>query len=246
MPVSPRLILAVLLLATQSHAIDKASEEDLTVTIQNLGPTVSPTEINPPPPPPGEDPTLILDRIINIGQKIWTIIEKNKPVVDVKTSYAVAVPEGTRTWGQLSGWKPPKGTVYAFKAVNTYGVTVVNVRYQVLRTYGGSYKEKGKYLTAVTIEPLKVEVAWGYKFSLFAEVPDSGIFNVGTTEDPVAGMIATVRWQIETVMKNSSGKSVYYVEGTGKFEEVGGPFERAYTKKVENALEKALESLPKG
>lgn len=244
MPVSPRLALAVLLLAAYAYAADDPGT--LTVTIQNLGPAVSPTEIPPPAPPPGEDPALVLDRIINIGQKIWTIIEKNKPVVDVKTSYATALPEGTRTWSQLSGWKPPKGTIYAFKAVNGFGQTVVNVRYQVLRTYGGSYQGKGKYLTAVTIEPLKVEVAWGYKFSLLAEIPESGTFNAGTSDDPLAGMIATVRWQIDTTVKHSSGKSVYYLQGDGEFREVGGPFERSYTKKVEKSLEKALESLPKG
>ena len=83
---------------------------------------------------------------------------------------AVALPAGLTHWDSLSGWKPPKGTVYGFYAKNLYGMKVIDVEYQVLRTYGGSYKGKGRYLTGVTIEPLLVsvappplgEVGWGW------------------------------------------------------------------------------------
>jgi hypothetical protein len=211
--------------------------DEKSIVIEDLGPTVSPKDIPAPlPSGGGVDPTVILNEMINIGSKIWDIIEKNKPVVDVKTQYATALPQGMTHWDSLSGWKPPKGTVYGFSAKNAYGITVINVRYQVLRTYGGSYKGKGQYLTAVAIEPLNVDVAWGYHFSLSAEVPDSSIVNSGTDDNPVAAMEADLHWQISTPIKDSQGKSIYYLQGDGGFQEVGSAFKPAYAARVEKAL----------
>ena len=39
---------------------------------------------------------VLLDQVINIGAKLWDIIKQNAPVVNVSTSYAVAVPQ----WAQ--------------------------------------------------------------------------------------------------------------------------------------------------
>ncbi|MEK7858077.1 MAG: hypothetical protein AAB320_02965 [Elusimicrobiota bacterium] len=211
--------------------------DEKTITFENLGPTVSPSEIPPPQTDPGGDPFPVLDQIINMGKKIWAIIEANKPVVNINTTYATALPEGIKSWNQLSGWKPPKGTVYGFYAKNAYGATMINVKYQVLRTYGGGYKGKGKYLTAVTIEPLLVEVGWGYKFDLTAQVPDTSVVNVGTSEDPVAAMMPTLKWRISTAIKDASGQSIYYLQGDGLFQEMGGPFKKGLEDDVATALQ---------
>jgi hypothetical protein len=205
----------------------KYTIDEKTIVVENLGPTVSPRSITPPADTPPGGGSIDPSVIINIATKVWDIIVKNKPVVDVQNQYAVALPQGITNWGQLAGWKQPQGTVYGFYAKNTYGQTVIDVRYQVLRIYGGNYKGKGKYLTAVTVEPLRVDVLWGYKFTLKAEVPDSSIINVGSTEDPLAGMTATLKWRIETAIKDSQGKSVYYLQGDGFFKELGGPFNSA-------------------
>lgn len=198
--------------------------DESSLRIEKLGPTVSPTEIKSPTGEGGQDPTVILDQIINIGQKIWKIIVDNKPVVDVRTQYATALPKGATRWDSMGGWQAPKGTIYGLSAKNAYGITVINVRYQVLRTYGGSYKGKGKYLTAVTVEPLLVEVAWGYHYTMEAAVPDSSIVNVGTTENPVAAMMAQLAWRVQTPIKDSQGKGIYFLQGDGLFKEIGGPF----------------------
>lgn len=236
----PLLILTALFAPDSCRAAQAPQTDALTIEIHRLGPTVAPTEIAPPADPGGADPVLVLDAIVNIGQRLWAIVEKNKPVVDVRTQYAVAVPSGTANWGQLEGWKPPRGQVYGFLAKNGFGATVIEVRYQVLRTYGGSFKGKGRYLTAVAIEPLLVEVAWGYKFSISVEVPDSGIVNAGTTEDPVAGMLAVLKWRIETPLKDSQGQAVYYMQGDGLYREVGGPFRRDFDEKVAKSLREAV------
>ncbi|MFH1725514.1 MAG: hypothetical protein ABII00_12965 [Elusimicrobiota bacterium] len=202
----------------------------------------SPGRIAPKAPAiPPQSPVVVIERIVNIARTVWKIIEENKPVVDVETCFATALPEGVAHWDQLSGWRPPEGAVYGLRAENLYGVKVIDLRFQVLRTHGGSYKGKGKYLHAVMIEPLKIEVAWGYRFGMKAEVPS--VVNVGTAEDPVAGMIARLGWSIDTVLKHSEGKNVFYLQGDGVFRELGGPFKKPALASGARALGKARRTV---
>lgn len=216
---------------------------EMSVEIVKVGPSISPTEVDPPLTEPGGgagDVIPILDSIVNLGEKIWKIINDNKPVVNVKVQYASALPEGIKSWAQMGGWQRPKGTIYELTAKNVYGSQVIKLRYQVLRTTGGSYKGTGKYLTAVTVEPLLVEAAWGYHFSLDANVPDSSIVNVGTTEAPVAAMTPQLGWIIATAIKQSQGKSIYYLQGDGVFQEIGGPFKHEGINKMKATIAKSM------
>lgn len=214
--------------------------DETTVEIVKVGPSVSPTEVDAPDPGVG-DVIPVLDSIVNLGEKIWKIIKDNAPVVNVKVQYASALPEGIKSWTQMAGWQRPKGTIYELTAKNAYGMQVIKLRYQVLRTAGGSYKGTGKYLTAVTVEPLLVEAAWGYRLNLDANVPDSSIANVGTSEAPIAAMMPQLGWTIATAIKESQGKSIYYLEGNGTFQEVGGPFRREDSVKAKAAIAKTME-----
>ena len=48
--------------------------------------------------------SVLIDHIINIGRKLWTIVEENKPVVDIKTQYAAAeFPEGQYLQVEVAG-----------------------------------------------------------------------------------------------------------------------------------------------
>ncbi len=175
---------------------------------------------------PGEGLVLI-EKIINIAEKIWAIIERNAPVVNINTQYATAVPEGITSWTHLQGWSRPRTYTYGFYAENLYGVTVLDVKYKVAYSYGGNYRGKGKYLTGVTVIPEKVDLAWGYKFSMKAQVPDSTVVNVGTHTDPKAAMQLKLNWTISTAIKSSDGTSVYYIEGDGGFAEIASPWKEA-------------------
>jgi len=214
--------------------------DEMSVEIVKIGPAVSPTEVDAPEPGVG-DVIPILDSIVNLGEKIWKIINDNKPVVNVKVQYASALPEGITSWAQMAGWSRPKGTIYELTAKNAYGMQVIKLRYQVLRTIGGNYKGTGKYLTAVTVEPLLVEVAWGYHFNLDANVPDSSIVNVGTSEAPVAAMTTQLGWRIGTAIKDSQGKSLYYLQGDGVYETIGGPFKNGSLEDAKAKIAKTLE-----
>jgi len=165
-----------------------------------------------------------IENIVNIAEKVWKIVEANKPVVNIDSKYATAYPMGVTSASQMSTWSRPKVTSYAFYAENMYGGVMINVKYKVGYSYNGSYKGRGKYLTAVAVIPAVAEVGWGYKFYMSAAVPDSTITNVGTDTDPIAAMQLKLTWKIATVVKESDGTSVYYVQGDGVFEEIANPW----------------------
>ena len=199
----------------------KYTLDEATVRIEKVGTFVRPAAIGPAG---AGDAIPELGEVVNLGRKVWKVVVDNEPVVDVRAPYATALPKGASGWTDLAGWRPPAGEVYELTARNGYGARVIRARYQVLRTYGGSYHGRGKYLTAVAVEPLRVEVAWAYRLSMEAAVPDSSVVNVGTSRDPVAGMMATLSWRVSTPLKDARGRSLYFLQGDGAYREIGGPF----------------------
>lgn len=184
-----------------------------------------------------------LDNIVNLAQKIWDIIQKNQPVVNITTNYANAVPFGTSHWTQLENWSKPATKKYSFSMKNGYGSEVVKVIYQVHYTYGGDYNGKGKFLTGVTVEPLNVTTAWGYKVSLTSQVPDSTVANVGTSADPIASMQVQLDWTAHTALKDITSKAIYYVQGDGLLQEIGTPFRNGAEIKEEKRAEAATAEI---
>ena len=187
-----------------------------------------------------------LDSIVNLMDKVWTLIEKNQPVVTVDTKYANAVPYGTSHWTQLQGWSKPATKKYSFAMKNGFGSEVVKVTYQVHYVHSGNYQGKGKFLTGVTIEPLNITTAWGYKVSLASEVPDSTVANVGTHDDPVAAMQVQLRWTVHTAVKDITSKAIYYVQGDGLIQEIGTPFKNARAQKERALAEMASARIQVG
>ncbi len=188
---------------------------------------------------------VIIDQIINIATKVWDIVKQNAPVVEIDTKYATAVPQGITAWNQLSEWNKPNSYLYGFYAENLYGAKIADIKYRVVFTAGGKYNGKGLYLTGVTVIPTATNVAWGYRFSLSAQVPDSTIANVGTEADPIASLQLNSAWKIHTPVKESNGTSVYYIQGDGYFKEIASPFPRN-TVKIEDIRSAAPLSDPAG
>jgi len=164
----------------------------------------------------------LLDQIVNLVDKVFTIIAKGQPVVDINVNYANAVPYGISHWTQLQGWKAPAIKRYAINYKNLYGMKVVKIEFQVHYTYGGNYNGKGKYLTGVTVEPTKVDTMWGWNVDMVAEVPDSTITNVGTSEDPIAAMQVQLRYKVHSIMSDVQQKAIFYVRGDGGFKHLTG------------------------
>lgn len=159
-----------------------------------------------------------IDTIINIGKKVWAIVEAGKPVVNVQLNSASAMPAGIKGWQQLAGWQTPRSSTYRVHYTNLYTMNVVDFSYRVMFTYGGSYNGQGRYVTGATIVPAALDVAWGYSFKANVEIPT--VVNMGTVQNPVGGIQMNVNWEVGTVIKNSQTRASYFVDGLGQLKQL--------------------------
>lgn len=156
-----------------------------------------------------------LGQIIAIGEKIWSIIEANRPVVVQNYAAVSAVPQGIRSWEELNGWSEPTIRMYKLAYKNLYKMKVVEFNFRVAYTYNGSVGGRGKYLSRVEIDPAILNVAWGYKFNASGEALN--ITNVGTPESPMAAMEIRLNWSVDSVMRHMQESVRFYIRGDGLF-----------------------------
>lgn len=166
-------------------------------------------------PAPSLDPLSVIevtvDRIINIGKKIWGIMDAGRPVINVTSITANALPQGLTCWSDLAGWNVPESKVYRVTYENGFGADVVRFAYRVSWTAGGNLDGVGKYLTNANIAPADVHVSWGFNLNASGEVPS--VFNTGTKEKPVAGMQMLMKWQVKSVVTEKINTESFYVGG---------------------------------
>jgi hypothetical protein len=158
---------------------------------------------------------VVLDQVINIGKKVWDIVQAGKPVLNLQFDVATALPQGSQCWVELENWKAPVSQIYRVTAVNTYGFNVVNFDYRVLYIYGGSYKGQGNYIGYATMQPVNVSVAWGFNLNAKGNVPV--VMNAGSSADPVGAMQLNMNYSISTVVSTTTQSQAYYINGLGDF-----------------------------
>lgn len=163
---------------------------------------------------------LILDQIINIGKKIWNIVEKGKPVSSFTSSTATALPANSTAWEQLQSWKMPKTKVIRVSYKNVYGSEVVKFTYRIVLLYGGNVKGKGQYIGYATIEPVEMTTSFMYTFN--AGVQINAVFNMGTKANPIGGILLGVNWTVETALKKITETHTYTLDGTGNIQPAQG------------------------
>lgn len=156
---------------------------------------------------------LIVDKIINIGQKIWNVVEKGKPVANYASTSANALPENATRWDQLESWNVPKSKVISVVYKNVYGLEVIRFTYRIVLLYGGTVGGVGKYIGYANVEPLEMTTAYMYSFNVKAAV--EAVYNMGTKKNPLAGMILNINWTVETVLKKSTMTHTYALDGLG-------------------------------
>ena len=157
---------------------------------------------------------IILDKIINIGKKVWAIAELGRPVYDYTTEAATALPYGVKSWKSLQSWQPLKSSTWSVSYKNGYGAEVVKFEYKVVYLAGGNLNGKGKYIGYAIVMPVKLNVAWGFTFNAMASVPV--VYNIGTNEDPVAAMSLDIKWSVDTVLKHIEQTEVFNLTATGE------------------------------
>jgi hypothetical protein len=158
----------------------------------------------------------VIDQIINIGKKVWAVIELGRPVVNLKTDVGTALPLGVKCWLDLDSWKQPTSRLYEASFTNGYDMEVIKFVYRVTALAGGGFSGVGKYVGYAAIQPVDLQVMWGYRFDAEASVPT--VFNTGTKTEPVGGLQIMITYKINTVMKHVTQSQLYFVDGHGKLE----------------------------
>lgn len=176
----------------------------------------------------GVDPTDKVGKIIAygkdlvaLGESIYNLVIKGKP--SNKTTYApVSVVPRTGSEAvdifDMEGWSEPKSRTYEVICENGFGFEVINFRYSVLYSYGGSYNGTGSYITAAQILPIRVNTAFGYDFAATMKV--GGLQNVGTKANPVASLIMIMQYDINTVFQATIDTVTFHVTGKGALKRI--------------------------
>jgi hypothetical protein len=158
---------------------------------------------------------MVVDKIINIGKKIWNIVQAGKPVSNIKTDVATALPMGAKCWTDLGNWQMPQSKVYQASFVNGWGSEVVKISYRVLWLPGGQVNGVGNYIGYATITPVNVEVSWGFTLNATVSIPT--VFNMGSKTAPVGGMQMTMQYRVESALTTIDQAQAFFVDGRGNF-----------------------------
>lgn len=153
--------------------------------------------------------------IVNLGIKIWKLIEDNKPVVKYEEpeKTASAVPANIQHWSELECWLPPQVKTHEVIYKNLYGIEVVKFKYKFFFIPGGQQNGQGLYLAGIQVIPEEISVSWGYNFHAKAEVED--ILNMGSHKNPIAGATIKIQWNVKTAIKEMISTKTIFVTGAG-------------------------------
>jgi hypothetical protein len=144
---------------------------------------------------------VLTDAIVNLGAVLWDIVKLGAPSADFETSIASALPQGVTSPMQLENWQAPVVRVYCVPLLpgNDFDCdpgaqsAVTHFFFRLSFVPGGDWQGHGKYLSNVKIEPVSVDLQYREKFSAQSQVVD--VANLGTDEEPVAGMTLKLSWQ---------------------------------------------------
>ncbi len=167
---------------------------------------------------PISDWITLVDDIVNTAEHIWDLIQDSKPGLVVKTEAANALPRGVKCWLDVDGWQKPMIKIYRISYDNVFGGKMASLDYRLSFIYGGNVKGIGKYITAATINAAKTKVSWANKLDAKATVP--AVFNVGTSEAPMAAMQIVVDWSLSNYFSVNQASNVFYIQGDGSIEQL--------------------------
>lgn len=162
---------------------------------------------------------VVVDRIINIGTKIWNVVEAGRPVASYTNNRATALPQGARSWNQLENWQQPRSRVVGITYKNLFGVEVAKMVFRIVLLYGGSVEGTGRYIGYASVEPVVYDTAWGYTMN--ASAGADSVFNLGTQRSPVGGMILNINYSVSTVLMSRTGTSTFTLDGNGGIRDTG-------------------------
>lgn len=158
---------------------------------------------------------MVIDKIMNIGRKLWSIVQAGEPVLNMKTSVATALPQNARCWTDLDGWSMPESRVYDVGFQNGFGSEVVTMSYRVVWLPGGNVAGQGQYVGYATVSPATISVSWG--FNLDAEVTIPTVFNMGNQVAPIGAMQVNVGYRVKSPLTVIDEGQAFFLNGAGQF-----------------------------
>ncbi|ATH07855.1 hypothetical protein BIY24_07795 [Halobacteriovorax marinus] len=166
---------------------------------------------------------MVVDKLIALGKKIWTIVEAGKPVVTVDMGKPISVLPKTDS-GQLAAfydmdsWSMPMARTYKVSFKNGFGSSVIGFDYTVNFQWGGRYEYKGAYLTGLNVQASNVSVSWGFNFDASSELVS--IVNHGSRDNPVAGAAVRVKYTAKSVLREIKTSESFHVTGNGQIQKL--------------------------
>lgn len=154
---------------------------------------------------------VILDKVINLGKKVWKVVADNQPVLNLKFDFANALPQGVTAASDLSGFSELQYKSFVYSGTNGFGVEVFKVQYTVVYQHGGAFAGKGAYIAAASVVPQDVSVLWGYDLGM--DVQNVSVSNIGSSESPVAGMTLMAHIKVSTVIKKTEINEIFAIRG---------------------------------
>lgn len=229
-----RLILTTVLLttlATTAHAITEAEQATLQ---QNTIATVQVVDVTDEYPQLQMQMTesalgklnqaavileaadVIVDKVINIGTKVWNVVAKGEAVYNFNRQTATALPQGAQRWDQLQNWQQPTSRVYSIRGQNIFGYEIMRFDYRILLLYGGNVGGVGRYIGYASVQAATVNIPYLTVFDVDAKV--ERVYNMGSKANPLAAMILTVNLSAQSKVPLVSKKALgytYTLDGMG-------------------------------
>lgn len=162
--------------------------------------------------------------IVALGEAIYELVKKGKPTNVTEYAPISVVPKDPATKEHvdpfdLEGFSMPQSRSFSVNIKNGWGREVVSFTYRVMYSYGGSYNGAGKYLTGVSIIPGSIKTSNGWQFN--ASMQLSGIMNHGSKADPVAGIMVTIKYQMNSMSDAFERNDTIHLTGRGELRSYG-------------------------
>ena len=206
-------------------------------TPQVPGPTQTPIPLpNPMPDTPAQAPTTpgatfndnvektgkviqIARDVVALGESIYELVKKGRPTNVTEYAPISVVPRDPMSKEyvepfDMEGFSFPVEKSYVARVKDGTGREAVTFNYKVIYSYGGSYNGVGKYLTNVIIIPGSVVTRFGWDFN--ASMKLSGIMNHGSKANPVAGVMVTIKYQMNSFASAFERNDTVHITGNGE------------------------------
>lgn len=157
--------------------------------------------------------------MVALGEAIYELVSKGKPKNMTEYAPISVVPRDPMSKEivdvfDMEGFSMPVERNFVSKVKNGTGKEVVQFSYKVMYSYGGSYNGAGRYLTNVLIVPSSVRTSFGWEFN--ATMKLSGMMNHGSRANPVAGVMITMKYQMNGWRTAYERNDTIHITGNGQ------------------------------